>query len=245
MQQRAAMLPLVTDLLAPPDPTIVASPTTAVRRGRGAALVERLALLGFAAIFALVRARRSDALDLAITVKLQRGSNPALGHLMQAISWPGFPPQSRIIPALLIGALAVLRLPLEAVAMLAAWATALLAEVVKVAMRRPRPVAGVDVRVIAAPLGGSSFPSGHTITYVGIYGFLAYLIHTLLRPVGLRRAMVGSLIALIALVGPSRVQQGHHWATDVSASYLLGTSYLLALTRLYRGLKARGSRERP
>jgi len=42
-------------------------------------------------------------------------------------------------------------------------------------MRRPRPVAGVDIRVITAPLGGSSFPSGHTITYVGIYGFLAYL----------------------------------------------------------------------
>ena len=35
-----------------------------------------------------------------------------------------------------------------------------------------------------APLGGSSFPSGHVITYMGIYGFLAYLAHTLLRPRG-------------------------------------------------------------
>jgi membrane-associated phospholipid phosphatase len=112
-------------------------------------------------------------------------------------------------------------------------------------MRRPRPVAGVDVRVIAAPLGGSSFPSGHTIEYVGIYGFLAYLIHTLLRPVALRRVIVGALVGLIALVGPSRVHQGHHWFTDVSASYLLGASYLLALTRLYREAKARGTAERP
>lgn len=239
------MLPIMTDVLAPPDPRIVASPTTAVRRGRGAALIERLGLLGFGVIFALVRARRSDALDLAITIKLQRGSNPALAQLMEAISWPGFPPQSRIIPALLVASLALLRLPLEAIAMLGAWATAMLAEVVKAAMHRPRPIAGVDVRVIAAPLGGSSFPSGHTITYVGIYGFLAYLVHTLLRPVGLRRAIVASLVGLIALVGPSRVHQGHHWATDVSASYLLGTSYLLALTRLYRTIKARGIRERP
>jgi hypothetical protein len=29
----------------------------------------------------------------------------------------------------------------------------------------------------------------------------------------------------------------------VTASYLLGISYLLGLTRLYRGLKARGTRE--
>ena len=202
-------------------------------------------MLGFGAIFALVKAKRSDAIDLAITMKLQRGSNPLLARVMEAASWPGFPPQSRIIPAVLVVGLALLRLPLEAAAMIGAWGTALLATVVKAAMHRPRPVAGVDVRVIAAPLGGSSFPSGHTITYVGIYGFLAYLVHTLLRPVGLRRAIVGGLVGLVALVGPSRIHQGHHWFTDVSASYLLGTSYLLALTRLYREVKARGSAERP
>lgn len=129
--------------------------------------------------------------------------------------------------------------------MVGAWGTALVTTVVKAAMHRQRPVAGVDVRVIAAPLGGSSFPSGHTITYVGIYGFLAYLVHTLLRPIALRRAVVGGLVGLVALVGPSRVHQGHHWFTDVTASYLLGMSYLLGLSRLYRGWKARGSGERP
>jgi len=233
----------MTELLAPPDPRVVAPATTAVRRGRGAAVIERLGLLGFGAIFALVKARASDAIDLAITVKLQRGSNPSLARVMEAVSWPGFPPQSRFIPPLLVASLALLRLPLEAVAMIGAWGTALVATVVKAAMHRPRPVAGVDVRVIAAPLGGSSFPSGHTITYVGIYGFLAYLVHTLLRPVALRRAVVAALVGLVALVGPSRVHQGHHWFTDVTASYLLGISYLLALTRLYRGIKARGTRE--
>ena len=233
----------MTELVASPDPRVVAPPTTAVRRGRGAAVVERICLLGFGAIFALVKARASDAIDLAITVKLQRGSNPALARVMEAVSWPGFPPQSRVIAPLLVVGLALLRLPLEAAAMIGAWGTALVATVVKAAMHRPRPVAGVDVRVIAAPLGGSSFPSGHTITYVGIYGFLAYLIHTLLRPVALRRSVVAGLVGLVALVGPSRVYQGHHWFTDVTASYLLGIGYLLALTRLYREVKARGTRE--
>jgi membrane-associated phospholipid phosphatase len=223
---------------------IVARPRTAVRRGHWAALLEMTGIVGFAGIFGLVRARRSEALDLALTIKMQRRAHPWLGRLMEAVSWPGFPPQSRIIPAVVVGIFAALRLPLEALAMVGAWGTALVASVVKAGMRRPRPVAGVDVRVIAAPLGGSSFPSGHTITYVGIYGFLAYLLHTLLRPVRIRRALVGSLLGMVALVGPSRVYQGHHWFTDVTASYLLGMSYLLGLTRLYRRWKARGSGER-
>jgi undecaprenyl-diphosphatase len=207
--------------------------------------VECASLIGFGAIFALVRARRTDAIDLAVTMKLQRRTHPLLSRLMEAVSWPGFPPQSRLIPPIMIAVLLALRLRLEALAMVGAWGTALVASVVKAVMRRPRPVAGLDVRVIAARLGGSSFPSGHTITYVGIYGFLAYLVHTLLRPVGLRRTLVTALVTLVALVGPSRIHQGHHWFTDVSASYLLGIGYLLGLTRLYRGRKARATGEQP
>jgi undecaprenyl-diphosphatase len=232
------------DLTSPP-PSVVASAPIAVRRGRTASLLEGVGLLGFLGVFGLVRARRSDALDLAVTVKLQRYRSPVLDRAMATVSWPGFPPQSRIIPAVLVGGLVLLRLPLEAAGMVGAWGTAVLATAVKALMRRSRPVAGVDIRVVAAPLGGSSFPSGHTITYVGVYGFLAYLVHTLLRPVAWRRAIVGCLVGLVASVGPSRVQQGHHWFTDVTASYLLGLSYLTALTRVYRGWKARGTAEAP
>jgi membrane-associated phospholipid phosphatase len=39
---------------------------------------------------------------------------------------------------------------------------------------------------------------------------------------------------MLALVGPSRIQQGHHWTTDVVASYVLGLAYVLALVQLYR-----------
>ena len=224
-------------------PVDVAPPRTAVRRGRAADAVERLGLLGFLAIFGLVRARRSDAIDLAVTVKLQRWSNPLLTRLMATVSWPGFPPQSRLIAPAIVGGLALARLPLEALAMIGAWGTALVATLVKAVMLRPRPVAGVDVRVIAAPLGGSSFPSGHTITYVGLYGFLAYLAYTLVRPAWLRHVVVAPLVGLVASVGPSRVYMGHHWFTDVTASYMLGLAYLLGLTRLYRRIKARGTRE--
>ena len=235
----------VATALSGPPPAAVLAPRQAVRRSRFASAVAWLALAGFSALFGLVRARRSDALDLALTLKLQRRRHPRFGRLMEAVSWPGFPPQSRLIPPLVIGLLVALRLRLEALFVVGAWGTALLSIVIKAGVRRPRPIAGEKLLVVVAPLGGSSFPSGHVLSYVGFYGFLAYLAEILVRPVAIRRAIVGALLGLIALVGPSRIHQGHHWFTDVTASYLLGTSYVIGLAALYRRVKARRANVRP
>ena len=225
------------DPRAPPPPEVFPAPI-AVRRSRSASTFAWACLIGFAALFGLVRAKRSEALDLAITLQFQANRHPMLERLMRVVSWPGFPPQSRLIPPLGIVALLVARLRVEAAFLVAAWGTSLVSTVVKAAIRRPRPVAGEQLRVVVAPLGGSSFPSGHVLSYVGLYGFAAYLAGVLVRPVALRRAIVGTLVALVALVGPSRIQQGHHWFTDVTASYLLGTSYVVGLAALYRRVKA-------
>jgi undecaprenyl-diphosphatase len=211
----------------------------ALRRGRFASAVAALGFAGFLAIFGLVRTHRSEAFDLALTMKVQSRRHAVLERVMAAASWLGFPPQSRIVPPAIIGTLFAFRFPVEARFQLFAWCTGLISTALKAIMRRPRPVAGTDLRVVVAPLGGSSFPSGHVITYVGTYGFLAYLAHTLIRPRGLRRPVVAGLVGLLALVGPSRIHQGHHWPTDVTASYLLGTSYLIGLTALYRRAKER------
>ena len=106
-------------------------------------------------------------------------------------------------------------------------------------MRRPRPIAGSDLRIVAAPLGGSSFPSGHVLTYVGVYGWLALMAHLHIGPRSLRRLAVGALVTLVAAIGPSRVYLGHHWPSDVLASYLLGSSYLAGLFLAYRRLRSR------
>ena len=47
------------------------------------------------------------------------------------------------------------------------------------------------------------------------------------------------LLAMLGLVGPSRIYEGHHWPTDVAASYLLGMAYVIELTALYRRVTAR------
>ena len=120
-----------------------------------------------------------------------------------------------------------------------AWGTALISTVVKGFVQRPRPLPE-QVRVVLAPLGGSSFPSGHVLTYVGTYGFLAFLVYSLVRPPQVRWPLSLGLVGMVGLVGPSRIYQGHHWPTDVAASYMLGLSYLIALMALYRRIKVRG-----
>ena len=236
----ARAAPVVRAVLDPraPPPTEVFPASTAVRRGRSASAVAWACLIGFAALFGLVRAKRSEALDLAVTLQVQANRHPIIERLMRVVSWPGFPPQSRLIPPLGIVALLAARLRVEAAFLVAAWGTSLLSTVVKAALRRPRPIADEQLRVVVAPLGGSSFPSGHVLSYVGLYGFAAYLTAVLVRPILLRRALVGAFLGLVALVGPSRIQQGHHWFTDVTASYLLGTSYVVGLAALYRRVKA-------
>jgi undecaprenyl-diphosphatase len=214
------------------------SPELALLRGRNGMFVAGAALIGFGVLFTAVRARRSDAIDVAITLQLQARQHRSLATAMELASWPGFPPQSRVIPPLIVATLFTMRLRTEAGFQLLAWGTAAISAVLKSFVQRPRPLPE-QVRVVLAPLGGSSFPSGHVLTYVGTYGFLAFLCYTFIRPPLLRWPLAIGLLGLVGFVGPSRIYQGHHWPSDVAASYLLGLSYLIGLMALYRRVRGR------
>src|SRR5919205_1141701 len=67
--------------------------------------------------------------------------------------------------------------------------SSLLASLMKGLARRPRPLSS-QVSVSVAPLSGTSFPSGHVLSYVGTYGVLAYLLAARVRPTGARLALV-------------------------------------------------------
>ncbi len=214
----------------------------AITRGGGGVGIAAVCLAVFAVLFAIVRRDRSRALDAAITIKVQRQGNQPFDRLMHVVSWPGFPPQSRVLPPAISASLWLLGFRLEAFFQLLAWGAGGISFTVKRAMKRPRPqasAADTAIRVVAANIGGSSFPSGHVLNYIGVYGFLTYLAHTWIRPKRIRRAFMAALMSLLALVGPSRIYLGHHWFTDVTASYMLGTTYLLALVNVYRQVRVR------
>jgi membrane-associated phospholipid phosphatase len=205
----------------------------ALARGRSLGGFVAAGLIGFGAVFAIVRLDPSARIDVAVTRSFQRLRNPRVRRAMTLASWPGFPPQSRLIPLGVIGAWLGLGLRAEAATQALAAGSSAIASLMKFVARRPRPLVG-QVTVAIAPLSGTSFPSGHVLSYVGTYGMLAYLLAARVRPTAPRVALVAAPISLIALVGPSRIYQGHHWATDVLASYLLGMSYVALVAAIYR-----------
>ena len=109
--------------------------------------------------------------------------------------------------------------------------------VVKGIIRRPRPT--VDLVHVLNVLNSYSFPSGHVMFYVGFFGFLWFLIYTLLKRSVLRTILLIFFGALIVLIGISRIYLGQHWASDVLGAYLLGGLTLAAIFQFYRWGKKR------
>ncbi len=71
-----------------------------------------------------------------------------------------------------------------------------------------------------------SFPSGHAMVSLVIYGMLSYLLAT--RFHRKRKSILSVTILLIAAIGLSRLYLGVHWPTDVIAGYAAGLVWLIA-----------------
>ncbi len=211
----------------------------ALRRGQRPVLIALLALVGFALVMVLVLLGDTTGLDLGVTRASQGVHSGALLALLQGVSWLGYDPQVFIIEAVVIVALFLARLRLEAAFTLLAALSSLTYVLLKGVARRPRPVGGFDGIIAYGSATGTSFPSGHVLNFVVFLGFLIYLTYTLAPPRAPRTALLALLTALIVLVGPSRIYLGQHWFTDTLASYLLGTTILIVVLALYRLAKAR------
>lgn len=74
--------------------------------------------------------------------------------------------------------------------------------------------------------------------YMAFFGFLLFLIFTLVKRVWWRYVLMTVLILLIALVGVSRMYLGEHWASDVVGGYLAGSLDLIVSIMFYRWGKA-------
>ena len=65
-----------------------------------------------------------------------------------------------------------------------------------------------------------SYPSGHALGSVVLYGFLAYLLGR--RALQYKGWIYGGAIALSLAVGFSRLYLGVHWPTDLLGGYIIG-----------------------
>jgi membrane-associated phospholipid phosphatase len=74
-------------------------------------------------------------------------------------------------------------------------------------------------------VGQHSFPSGHAMVSIVIYGFLGYI---LAKQFPQWRFWIYALtVVLIAAIGFSRLYLGVHWLTDVTAGYAAGLLWLI------------------
>ena len=102
----------------------------------------------------------------------------------------------------------------------------LLNYVLKILFSRNRPA---DINLIVET--GFSFPSGHAMISLGIYGFLIYLLLSSDKNKISKIIGTVSLVLLIFLIGISRIYLGVHYATDVIAGFVISASYLLLFIR--------------
>ena len=77
-----------------------------------------------------------------------------------------------------------------------------------------------------------SFPSGHTMASVTIYGILLYLVNKTDLNSGLKNTLRVILFTLPIFIGISRIYLGAHFATDVIGAYLVSSILLLVTTYL-------------
>lgn len=145
----------------------------------------------------------------------------------------------RAVIIVTIGALVLWRIRgrKEAIFLAAAGIVSFVHVAIKLAIERPRPLAKL-VQIFSVETT-EGYPSGHAFASILIFGFLLYLIVTLVPQLSLRIISLIFFPLLILLIGASRIFLGVHWTTDVLGGYIIGGFFLTSLIWLYVRVKPR------
>lgn len=109
---------------------------------------------------------------------------------------------------------------------------ALAVEMIKSTVARTRPEVLEPILVEH----GFSFPSGHASLSMVAYGILAVLVSRSFLPRGTQLAVFGVVVALVFLIGLSRVWLGVHYPSDVIAGWVAGATVVLVFASLTRAV---------
>ena len=174
--------------------------------------------------------------DLAVQQRIHAFSSPAVTRWMLAFTWLGAMRTFAPALALVVGWLlwrgqtrslaAMLGLPMVG--------AIVMNELLKLHFHRLRPQ-------VAWALGDEhtfSFPSGHSLFAVVLYGTLGYAALRLQPSAGRRAGLVAVAALLCLAIGVSRIYLGMHFPTDVIAGYLCGLVWLLAVVLVDRTVHA-------
>lgn len=214
---------------SPPEPRL-AEPGSAPRIGATLAVGLVASVLGLALFIwlgLLIRSGDPTPFDLAGRAALRSLEGPTLSAIMWGASVYGAP--VRLSPLGLIAAAVFLyrgwrRGALLVIVTLAgAW---VIDTGLKLLYARARPRAFFDY--YPAP-ESYSFPSGHALFSVCFFGGLAALLTHRINSRALQTAIWVAAVAIILLIGGSRVYLGVHYPTDVVGGYAVGIVWVTAV----------------
>jgi undecaprenyl-diphosphatase len=185
-----------------------------------------LALLVFSWLGREVVTGVTPAMDEQLRAALHAHASPGLTRLMIAVSRFGGP--SWLVPMGIALALAFLLHGWERGALLiliTLSGAGLLNTLLKQSFARTRPEAFFDYPL---PLS-QSFPSGHAIFAASVFGGLAVLLTDRIGRTSLQVLVWCVALALILLVGVSRVYLGVHYPSDVLAGYAVAVFWVVGV----------------
>ncbi len=189
----------------------------------GGILLAALALWLFAHIAEEVLEQESHALDTSILLAIKRLHTTLLDQAMMGITFIGDPAVLLVI-CLGVG-IWLLKHQHRAAATtlsIAAIGAVGLNIWLKHLFIRPRPALWKPL----VDVGYYSFPSGHAMVSLVIYGLIGYILATQF-PQQQKLIFIFTVI-LIAAIGFSRLYLGVHWPTDIAAGYAAGLVWLIA-----------------
>ena len=142
----------------------------------------------------------------------------------RTIGWLGSPATAVLLGAILCVLLFRRRHVVDAgLLVIVVAGTELLNTILKLAFHRQRP------QVSFVHLDTYSYPSGHAMMATAFYGAVAYLLCRRLPGIWPRVAVVGAAVALVVVLGFSRLYLGMHYLSDVLGGYA-GGAFWLALS---------------
>ena len=161
--------------------------------------------------------------DLGIYHMVAKGISKPMTEVMLVISYLGDAPFSKmfIIGWLIFSLINRKYLPYWSFIVINLAGSSTIKSLLKNHFQRERP----DILRLQE-IGGFSFPSGHSINSMVLYGLLIFIIIKEVKLVKLKYIGVFICGLMIFLVGLSRIYLGVHYPSDVLAGFAVGFSWL-------------------
>lgn len=186
-------------------------------------LIAAFALWGFYEIAENVAEQETQSIDTRILLTLRHWHTPLLDRVMFVLTSIGSPSVLLVASLLLAAVLLWRKRQAETVTLAIAASGALgLNYLLKNIFARARP----ELWQRTVEVNFYSFPSGHAMMSVVVFGIIGYLLAVQIPR--WRVAIATFTVLLVCAIGFSRLYFGVHWPTDIVAGYAAGTVWLVA-----------------